>query len=446
MIEKRILFFRYANALPGDIATALSLAGFEVLAVESETMASAALHNQRFDLLIICEDAQHQPDAPILRIVENVRKGNASIPVIVLSNDDSGRSTTDEHGLVMYLPVTVSAEDLLDCIDQLIDGRAPRRSNFVAADANSKELLYLARRVAATDVAVLISGESGTGKEMLARYIHKSSCRSNGPFTAINCAAIPENMLEAVLFGYEKGAFTGALRANPGKFEQSQGGTLLLDEISEMDVTLQAKLLRVLQEHEVERLGSQQTVKLDIRVLATTNRLLKERVKSGHFREDLYYRINVFPLRIPPLRERKNDIAPLLSRLIERHCPSSRQQPAITDEAIEALTNYEWPGNVRELENIVQRALVLCDDLIKVEHLHFEESSEGVQRHVQATLGGDLMAREFDLILRALSDGDGSRKKAAESLGISARTLRYKLAKMRNSGIDIPGDVNVAGV
>ena len=226
---------------------------------------------------------------------------------------------------------------------------------------NSMRLIELARRVAASDCTVLIVGESGTGKEVLARFIHRCSPRSRQPFIAVNCAAIPENMLEAMLFGYERGAFTGAHAAHPGKFEQAQGGTLLLDEITEMPLGLQAKLLRVLQEREVERLGGRTPIALDVSVLATTNRRLREEVAAGRFREDLYYRLNVFPLAMAPLRARRDDVLPLAMQLLSGRCRPGEQIPALSADAAHLLLTYPWPGNVRELDNLLQRALILVN-------------------------------------------------------------------------------------
>lgn len=330
---------------------------------------------------------------------------------------------------------------------------------MVAEDRRSRELLAVTNRVARTDATVMIAGESGTGKEVLAQHIHARSQRAKGPFVAINCAAIPENMLEAMLFGYEKGAFTGAYQAHAGKFEQAQGGTLLLDEISEMDLALQAKLLRVLQEREVERLGGRTVIALDVRVIATTNRNLRDEVAAGRFREDLFYRLNVLPLRIAPLRERRRDILPLAQRLIEKHCPPGRPLPLLCPDAEQRLLTHPWPGNVRELENVLQRAIILMSgDCIETVDLHFEvcggelsiattpwdtpaqtPGSESESGPEAEGLDRDLRSREQELILEALAAGNGSRKTAAERLGISPRTLRYKLARMREAGIALPG-------
>lgn len=328
----------------------------------------------------------------------------------------------------------------------------------VVVDSKSRALFELARRVAATDCTVMISGESGTGKEVLARYIHKRSTRALSPFVAVNCAAIPENMLEAMLFGYERGAFTGASGAYAGKFEQAQGGTLLLDEITEMPLALQAKLLRVLQEREVERIGGRGPVRLDVRVVATTNRLLRGEVMAGRFREDLYYRLCVFPLNLSPLRQRREDVLPLATQLLALRTRPGSVVPAISADAGQLLLTYGWPGNVRELDNLLQRALILASGpVIEAEHIRFEGGlmNEAVGAPLplppsaplpramaaelpqQAELRGTLRAAERDLILDALGTG-GSRNAAATLLGISPRTLRYKLAQLRAAGIDVP--------
>ena len=311
----------------------------------------------------------------------------------------------------------------------------------VAVDSSSHLTMALARRVAATDCSVLIVGESGTGTEVLARLIHRSSPRAKNNFVAVNCAAIPENMLEAMLFGYEKGSFTGAITAHAGKFEQAQGGTILLDEITEMPLALQAKLLRVLQEREVERLGGSTAVSLDVRVIATTNRLLRDEVAAGRFREDLYYRLNVFPLALTPLRERRDDILPLATHLLQQRARAGQRIPALSADVAHLLLTYNWPGNVRELDNLLQRAVVLTEGtVIEAEHILFEKhtSRVGTPADTSPLLQQTLQRAERDVILEALRAAHGSRREVAEKLGISARTLRYKLARIRNAGIDVP--------
>ena len=336
---------------------------------------------------------------------------------------------------------------------------------LVACAASSQRLSQLARRVATSDCTVLIVGESGTGKEVLARFIHRSSDRFNKPFVAVNCAAIPETMLEAMLFGYERGSFTGALATHAGKFEQAQGGTLLLDEITEMPLNLQAKLLRVLQEREVERLGGRTPVPLDVRVLATTNRRLREEVAAGRFREDLYYRLNVFPLAIAPLSMRRDDVLPLAMQLLARRVRPGNRIPALSADAAHLLLTYNWPGNVRELDNLLQRALILVNGpVIGPEHIQFELVNETCsptdtgtfrtftpisgmpqrqpahvtsQATTDASLARTLGNAEKDLLLEALRSGS-PRREVAERLGISPRTLRHKLARLREAGVEVP--------
>jgi two-component system response regulator FlrC len=312
----------------------------------------------------------------------------------------------------------------------------------VAVDSSSRLILDLARRVAATDCTVLIVGESGTGKEVLARLIHRASPRAAKSFIAVNCAAIPENMLEAMLFGYEKGSFTGAHASHAGKFEQAQGGTLLLDEITEMPLALQAKLLRVLQEKEVERIGGSTPLALDVRVLATTNRNLRGEVAAGRFREDLYYRLNVFPLALSPLRDRRDDILPLATHLLAQRARAGLRIPAISADVAHLLLTYTWPGNVRELDNLLQRALVLVDgSVIEAEHILFEKPPSQVDigsSSISPMLQQTRERAERDVILEALRAAHGSRREVAEKLGISPRTLRYKLARIRSTGVEVP--------
>jgi two-component system response regulator FlrC len=336
----------------------------------------------------------------------------------------------------------------------------PVEKDPIACAPVSARLLELARRVAASDCTVLIAGESGTGKEVLARFIHLQSPRNAKPFIAVNCAAIPENMLEAMLFGYERGAFTGAHTAHAGKFEQAQGGTLLLDEVTEMPLGLQAKLLRVLQERELERLGARSTMALDVRVLATTNRQLRTEVSAGRFREDLYYRLNVFPMVVAPLRERRDDVLPLAMRLLELRCRPGERIPALSADAAHALLTYRWPGNVRELDNVMQRALILgtvpmastseavtsiAVPVIDPVHIQFENGPADDLQVVPSAnasaapaLADSLELAEQTLILDALRLGNGNRQHAAAKLGISPRTLRYKLARLREMGVSVP--------
>jgi two-component system response regulator FlrC len=281
---------------------------------------------------------------------------------------------------------------------------------------------------------------------VFARYIHANSKRSTGPFIAVNCAAIPEQMLEAMLFGHEKGAFTGAQAKSHGKFVQANGGTLLLDEITEMDLSLQAKLLRVLQEREVEPLGASRPIPLDVRVLATSNRDLEQTVRDGKFREDLYYRLSVFPLRIPPLRDRPADIAALARRFVAGRSLDGVSRP-LSSATLARMLSHSWPGNVRELENVMQRALLLSEgaSAIEPQHLVLDAASSlspiaPPPQPITAGLAGELWEEETRRIVTALETSRGSRKSAAAQLGISDRTLRYKLSKIRAAGVSVPGD------
>ena len=245
--------------------------------------------------------------------------------------------------------------------------------SVAAGDPKTLELLALSRKVARSPVTVMVNGPTGTGKEVIAQYLHRSSGRAEKPFVAVNCAAVPDSMLEAILFGYERGAFTGAYQPNKGIFRTADEGTLLLDEISEMALSLQAKLLRVLQEREVTPIGGSKAIPIDVRVIATSNRNMHQEVRNGTFREDLYYRLNVFPLHTVALRDRRGDIGPITAALMVRHAPSRNDLPTISDEGLEKLRSHDWPGNVRELENVVQRGLLLSDGgLIDVEHILFD--------------------------------------------------------------------------
>ena len=308
----------------------------------------------------------------------------------------------------------------------------------------SRRSFQLAERVAQTDVSVLISGESGTGKEVVARHIHDCSQRRSGAFVAVNCAAIPDQMLEAMLFGHERGAFTGAHTAREGKFEQAAGGSLLLDEISEMPAALQAKLLRVLQEREVERLGGSRVVEVDVRVIATTNRDLKQAIAEGTFREDLYYRLSVFPLLLKSLKERREDVVPLAKHFVAKHGERSGSvSTGLSHRAAAALAAHSWPGNVRELENTIQRALVMCQrEEIEPEDLGLIAPEAPMTRPghtcTQAySLEARLLDAEIEIISQALRDHDGRKAATARALGISERTLRYKLKRWRDQGVGV---------
>jgi two-component system response regulator FlrC len=324
----------------------------------------------------------------------------------------------------------------------------------VAGDPQSLALLTLAERIAASDIPVLLEGPTGTGKEVLARFVHNLSARRTGPFVAVNCAAMPEAMLEALLFGHRKGAFTGAAEAAEGLFRAADGGTLLLDEIGELPLALQSKMLRALQEGEVLPLGATRPVKVDVRVVAATNRNLAAEAAAGRFREDLLYRLNVFPLTLPALRDRPGDIAPLAFAMLLRHAGAAERGPAwIAPEALDELAAHPWPGNVRELENVIRRALLLAGeaDQITPEHIIFDTAARVVtdgaplapaltRSAAPRSLSDVAFASEARAIMESLTRHAGNRAATARSLGISERTLRYRLASMRGAGMLAAGD------
>lgn len=455
MMAAKILIVEDDADLREALADTLELAGMDHLAAADAEAALALLEHASVDMVV---SDVNMPGMDGHALLAQIRQRYPLLPVALITAYGQVHKAVEaiRQGAVDYLMKPFEPQQLVALIEQHVGGSATAHMELdepVAEAPASRQLLQLARRVALSDSTVLITGESGTGKEVLARYIHSHSARAQQPFIAINCAAIPENMLEAMLFGYEKGAFTGALSSMPGKFEQADGGTLLLDEISEMDLSLQAKLLRVLQEQEVERLGSRKLIRLDVRVLATSNRQLEQAVAGGRFREDLYYRLNVFPLQWLPLRERREDIVPLAERLLQHHCRKMRRPLVqLQAEAVNLLRQHEWPGNVRELDNVIQRALILQPgQQIQAADLHLTTATmvlpaaEAVEPVVslaeQEEMGGlldkDLRQHENQLIIDALKACSGSRKLAAEQLGISPRTLRYKLARMRDDGIDL---------
>ena len=416
------------------LAETMTIAGHTYITAKDgkEALALLELHHPS---LILCDIRMDKLDGN--QLLNEIQKKYPSLPVILMTAYGSVEDavTAIRHGAVDYLQKPFSAQTLTEKINQYLKVEFEHNDDPIAQDPKSQALLSMALKVAQSDVGVMISGESGTGKEVLAHFIHDHSSRKKQSFIAINCAAIPEQMLEATLFGYEKGAFTGAYKSTPGKFEQAQGGTLLLDEVSEMPLSLQAKLLRVLQEKEVERIGSNKIINLDVRILATTNRQLKDEVQAGRFREDLFYRLNVFPLQWHPLRERKNDIIPLANYLIRKHCQHKQPVvPVISPAAQKLMLAYSWPGNARELDNVVQRALVLQNQgIIEAEHLQL--SLTAITPETTTTTGSkNLQIHEFELIEKTLQEHEGNRQQVAALLGVSERTLRYKLAKMREEG------------
>ncbi|MBL1378390.1 sigma-54-dependent Fis family transcriptional regulator [Zobellella sp. CGMCC 1.18722] len=442
-----ILIVEDDTGLQQALQDTLLLAGYRCDCVDSAESAMTWLREQAVQMVITDVQMAGMDGLGLLGWI-NGRFPGLPVLVITAHAQVAGAVAAMRAGAVDYLAKPFTPAALLAVVSRHVRQQPEDNGDPVVGDAKSIRLLQLAARVAESGASVMICGPSGTGKEVLARFIHRRSERSAGPFVAINCAAIPDNMLEATLFGYEKGAFTGAVQACPGKFEQAHGGTLLLDEITEMDLNLQAKLLRVLQEREVERLGGRKTLSLDVRVLATSNRDLRRAVAEGCFREDLYYRLNVFPLTWPALAERPGDILPLAGYLLQRHARQMGRTGVVLAEAAKArLRAWHWPGNVRELDNVMQRALILSlDGAIGATDILLDESlspaaepAPPMAPPAEDGLGKELASQEHQIILQALRACAGSRAEVAEKLGISPRTLRYKLARMREAGIPVPG-------
>ncbi len=481
MAKAQILIVEDDHDLREALVTTLELAKFQVQEAASAEDALASLARAPVDMVVSDVNMPGMSGHELLAEVQRLYPG---LPMMLITayGQISHAVSAMQSGAIDYLVKPFEPQVLVEAVSRVVGGSRQKSGDEpVAEDPVSKRMFQLAAKVATSDSTVMISGESGTGKEVLARYIHQQSPRANEPFVAINCAAIPENMLEAILFGHEKGAFTGAVAASPGKFEQANGGTILLDEISEMDLGLQSKLLRVLQEREVERVGGRKTIQLDVRVLATTNRDLADYVREGKFREDLYYRLTVFPMRWQPLRERPLDILPLARSLLKKHCRKMKLTGiTLAEDARKALMAHAWPGNVRELDNAIQRALVLhqgnvihagdlCLELGITSAADFGAPAEpaisdrsteaaaadlpdpeaGLEADSAAdeaigSLGDDLRQQEFRIIIQTLKKERGRRNRAAEQLGISPRTLRYKLAQMRDAGIDLDAELAMA--
>lgn len=463
-MASKILLVEDDRALREALADTLALGGHDYRAVDCAEAALLAIAEEPFGLVV---SDVNMPGMDGHQLLAQIRQRQPQLPVLLMTAFGAVERAVDamRQGAADYLVKPFEPKALLTLVDRHALGRVSvsEQDGPVAEEPASVQLLALATRVAQSDSTVLITGESGTGKEVLARFIHQQSPRGNKPFIAINCAAIPDNMLEATLFGHEKGAFTGAIASAPGKFELAEGGTILLDEISEMPLGLQAKLLRVLQEREVERVGARKPITLDIRVLATSNRDLAAEVAAGRFREDLYYRLSVFPLAWQPLRERPADIVPLAERLLAKYVKKMNHAPIrLSPQAHMSLMSHSWPGNVRELDNAIQRALILQQGgLIQPQDLcllapigsavtppaqpllsvvvNSAPAQQDASPAEAGALGDDLRRHEFQMIIDTLRAERGRRKEAAERLGISPRTLRYKLAQMRDAGMDVEG-------
>jgi two-component system, response regulator FlrC len=454
-------------ALREALLDTLRAAGLAALSAADAQAALQLLSSE--DIGLVISDV-HMPGANGYELLSSIKRMRPYLPVVLMTayGTVSQAVAAMRDGATDYIVKPFDAQALIAMAQRQLAARVTP-NELIAVDPESKRLVGLARKIAENDATVLITGESGTGKEVYARFIRDNSQRADKPYVAINCAAIPENMLEASLFGHEKGAFTGALAAHAGKFEQAQGGTLLLDEISEMDLGLQAKILRVLQEREVERLGSTRTITLDVRVIATSNRDLPEEVRAARFRADLYYRLNVMSLRLPALRERRGDILPLARRAMQACARPGQAALSISSDAERKLMSHDWPGNARELNNIVQRAAWLAAggsidaadldtgtaaavegnrSVAAIASVGGNASVAGVASTAGNTaaqpaaldsgLDRDLKDRERELILATLRVTGGNRKLTAERLGISPRTLRHKLQQFKAAGVNVP--------
>lgn len=460
MAAKCILFIARSE-LVSPLHTDFKKHDCKAVVVEDRVSALKVLENSKVDLIFTL------PALPGYRAQDLLASlsGTADVlPVIIFTEKGSAEEARQfmELGAQDYWLSPLTWEKINAVLPTdlpVLTPTAPVRDrSIIGQDPSIIRILALAKQVAPSKATVLISGESGTGKEMFARFIHVHSGRENGPFVAVNCAALPEHLLESELFGHEKGAFTGAIARKLGKFELASGGTLLLDEISEMDLALQAKLLRALQEGEIDRVGGLETVKVDVRILATTNRNLEDSVAKGEFRQDLFYRLNVIPLRLPSLAERGDDILLLADFFIKRYCKEyDLRSLVLSQEAHAWLMDHAWPGNVRELQNLMERAVLLAGSgPIRPAHFLLDgqewtpENSEDVVEDVHPQSAITLVTSDMDgriptiqememhLIMKSLDQTAGNRTKASELLGISVRTLRNKLGEYRKIGLNIP--------
>ena len=435
----------------------------------SVTLALKGIECKLFDRaeLAIPQITPHYPDILItdfrlpgmngIELLEEARRRSPDLPVVVMTAYADAKLAVEalRAGARDFLIKPFMPEQLVEVIGRYQRESQPAQGKknsatqeIIAVDPATLAVMARCERVGKTDTTALLTGESGVGKDIFARQIHQLSKRSGKPYVAINCAAIPDTLLESILFGHEKGAFTGASKSQPGKFEQAHQGTLFLDEIGEMPLELQAKLLRVLQDHVIERLGSHESIACDVRIIAATNKDLQARVAEGKFREDLYFRLAVFPIRIPSLKERPKDVLPLAEAFLRRYSSTMGRPDAHLSPATQAaLQNHDWPGNIRELENGIQRALLLSDDaLIEPHHVEIE-SRTGTRIALNTTdsplsspkadgVQSDISSLEREHILRVLSQVKGNRKEAISILGISERALRYKLKAYKEAGFE----------
>lgn len=450
-MKQRILIVEDEDKLRRVLTLHLESRGYEVDAVPSGEEALRRLEG----VSLVLTDLR-LPAMDGLAVLEAARRANAATPVVVMTAFGTVELAVDamKRGAADFLPKPFSLEHLNTVVEKALEvrqlrdenlrlkeelGQRYRFANIVGSGPKMQEILAAVARVAPTRTTVLLCGESGVGKDLIARAIHHHSTRATQPFVKINCTAIPENLMESELFGFERGAFTGAVTAKPGKFEQADGGTVFLDEIGDVPPAVQVKLLRILQEREFERLGSNKTRKIDVRVVAATNVDLRRALEEGNFREDLYYRLNVFPITIPPLRDRREDIPVLAETFLHRFAKESGAGVrAISPAAMEKLTAYHWPGNVRELENAIERSLIYVrGDTIEAGDIHLDYAPRKGAAPANNGAAGDFLPEgvtleehERQLIREALKRSGGNKSQAARLLGLTRNALRYRLAQM----------------
>jgi len=433
------------------LSESLLSCGYQVEAAVDGADALTKFNKGKFDVVIT---DMRMPKVGGIEVLRGIKKISPETHVIVITAYGTVNTAVQamKEGASDFIMKPFSLDDLESVVKNVFsrrennegeskDEEATRLSfkEIITCDKKMISLLELLKCVSKSKSSVLIQGESGTGKELFARYIHRYSNRSHMPFVAVNCAAVPHNLLESEMFGYEKGAFTGALQRRLGKFELADGGTLLLDEISEMDMQLQAKLLRAIQEGEIDRLGGREPIPVNVRIIATTNSDLKKDISEKKFREDLFYRLNVIPVTIPPLRNRMSDIHLLSNYFLRKYSELIGKKPALSDEAEALLKSYTWPGNVRELENVIERAVLIADrGAVQPEHLHLEKDERVYVEVDSATVslkGSTLWEMEKNLIVETLKEVNGNKTKASKILGISVRTMRNKLHEYKLSNL-----------